>query len=462
MIRNVWLYPPLGIARLGPSPVPCENFAWGPNDDRPRGTGKTTLVPAPTLDVAADGGVTERLPKRVAFKDEHGFRPVCPFFELHGAWQDGGTERSGPMSPEVLAAFGLSLADVEWTIEVANLKPFHYTLAAGDRIEATLSLRGDQTQREALRGRSPAGAPRPLVPTAAHVPLGSVQLTRPSQELPGLRLRFTPAQGLVYGPTNLADRSSEYPLGAELLRLNPAASWCEFQIIDDARTNPSGLFATDASNRSLGLVDDVCDGWVRCTVRGVSSALARVVVGPPDYAPARRPIVSLADGLKDRVDRSTVSAEVESRDVEETSRLVRDLLERAFETVSLTNVDFQNARARGENEDVAAGQGLPPEAAANRAFPAAPGAPPLALSEQAQRRHRRFLALEVFEDMLREQPELLERVIREPMTGDRYYDRRMPALMRGSDRHPLHLTRRQYNLLLRWRDRLRSAGEGGT
>jgi hypothetical protein len=128
----------------------------------------------------------------------------------------------------------------------------------------------------------------------------------------------------------------------------------------------------------------------------------------------------------------------------------------------LTNVDFQNARARAENEDVAAGQGLPPEAAANRAFPLVPGAPPLTLSDHAQRRHRRFLALEVFEDMLREQPDLLERVIREPMTGDRYYDRRMPALMRGSDRHPLHLTRRQYDLLLRWRDRLRSDGEGGT
>jgi hypothetical protein len=462
MIREVWLYPPLGIARLGRSAMPCENFAWGPNDVRPRGTGKTTLVPAPTLDVAADGHVTERLPEQIVFKDAQGFRPVCPFFELHGAWQDGGTERTGPITPEVLAAFGLSLADVEWTVEVANLKPFHYTLAAGDGIEARLSLRGDQTQRVALHGGTPAGAPNPLVPSSTNVPLGSVQLTRSSDPLPGLRLRFTPAQGLVYGPTNLASRSGEYPLAAELLRLNPAAAWCAFEITDDARTNPGGLFAMDDAGVSLGLVDDVCDGWVRCTVRGVSPALARVVVGPPDYAPDRRPIVSLADGLKDRVDRTTVSAEVANGDVEETSRLVRDLLERAFETVSLTNVDYQNARARAENEAVAEEQGLPPEAAANRAFPSFPGGPPLALSERASRTHRRFLALEAFEDMLRERPDLLERVIREPMTGERYYDRRMPALMRGSDRLPLHLTRRQYDLLLRWRDRLRSDREGGT
>lgn len=46
------------------------------------------------------------------------------------------------------------------------------------------------------------------------------------------------------------------------------------------------------------------------------------------------------------------------------------------------------------------------------------------------------------------------------MTGDRYYDRRMPAVMRGSDRHPMHITRRQYELLVAWVRRLRQGVEG--
>ncbi len=68
----------------------------------------------------------------------------------------------------------------------------------------------------------------------------------------------------------------------------------------------------------------------------------------------------------------------------------------------------------------------------------------------------------MIEDLLREQPDLIQRVVREPMTGERYYDRRMPAVMRGSDRHPLHLTRRQYDLLNAWAAALRSDTEAGT
>ncbi|WP_086603142.1 hypothetical protein [Streptomyces swartbergensis] len=86
MIERLWLHTPLAFARLGPSSVPCDNYRWGPSDLRPRGTGKTTVVPDLTLDVAADGTVTERMPEYVQFKDEAGWRPLCPFFELHGSW----------------------------------------------------------------------------------------------------------------------------------------------------------------------------------------------------------------------------------------------------------------------------------------------------------------------------------------------------------------------------------------
>jgi hypothetical protein len=82
MIEKLWLYPPLAIARLGTSNTPCDNFTWSPDDLRPRGTGKTTIKPAQTLQVAADGTVTATItmPTEISFKDAQGLKPVCPFF----------------------------------------------------------------------------------------------------------------------------------------------------------------------------------------------------------------------------------------------------------------------------------------------------------------------------------------------------------------------------------------------
>lgn len=463
MIQKLWLYPPLASARLGPSSTPCDSFQWGPNDLRPRGTGKTTVQPVETLHVAEDGRGTSKVPTEIAFKDEAGFKPVCPFFELHGEWTTKQGAATGPITRKILAGFGLTAGDLTWTIEVANLKPFHYTLAADDRIIARLELTGDITERQALRGMSRPDAGQPLIPVGQHLPLGSVQLTRPTGKFPEFRLRFTPAAGWVYGPTNMAERSSEFVLPTERLMLNPTAPWCQFSFSgDDFRTNPAGLFATDNNGVSLGLVDDVCDGFISCALPGVAPAFARIVVGPPNYAPDRRPFTSLADGLTDRVKRHEVHDPAYVEDMELATLEVQDLMERIFETMDLMNVDFQNDRARRENRAIAMEQGLPPAAGENKAFER--GEPvvgrPLPLTERGRERHRRFVSLEVFEDILREQPDLIERIIREPMTGDRYYDRRMPAVMRGSDRHPMHITRRQYELLVAWVRRLRQDVEG--
>ena len=43
--------------------------------------------------------------------------------------------------------------------------------------------------------------------------------------------------------------------------------------------------------------------------------------------------------------------------------------------------------------------------------------------------------------------------MRPPAGPERFYDKRMPGLMCGFDRYPLHLTRRQYELLKAWSKR---------
>ena len=447
MIEELKLYPPLAYGRLGPSTTPCPNYDFGPSDLHPRGSGKTIIRPAETLSVAADGTVTASTPAAVAFKDAAGFRPVCPFFELHGTWVLGGERQSGPITLAVLQDNGVRLADVRWRVSVANLKAHHYTLANGDRIAASAELAGDDTGKRTLRGASPQSAPRPLVPAGRSVPLGNVQLTRPTAGFPELRLRFTPAGGFVYGPTDLPARGSRFVLPLERLILNPDSAWGRFVVSgDDPRVAPAALFAgADDVGRSLGLVDDTCDGVVRCTVPGVPPVVARIVVGPPDFAPDRRPVVSAADGLTDRVRRGDVRDPAYVADESLTTLEIRDLMERVLETMDNMNLDAENSRLGGE-------------------FPLLEPLPgrPLPLTEFGRQKHRRFVALEVFEDILREQPDLVERVIREPLAQSPVFDRRMPALMRGADGRPMHLTRRQYDLLMAWGERLRRTIEEGT
>lgn len=226
---------------------------------------------------------------------------------------------------------------------------------------------------------------------------------------------------------------------------------------------PGGLFAGAAENIdggvSFGLVDDVCDGLVTVEVGGLT-ARARVVVTPPDFAPDRRPFTSLADGLKDRVSRAEVRGPTYvSKNPKLTALEVRDLFERVLEAMDAVNVDAQNERAVRENESL----GLPPEEP-DRMFPVpeALDGVRLPLTERGRRKHRRFVALEVLEDMLREQPDLIERFIRNPYAEPDYFDRRMPVAVRGSDGLPMHLTRRQYDLLVAWANSLRATVEEGT
>lgn len=466
MIQDLWLYPPLAFARVGKSSTPSDNYAWGPNDVRPRGTGKTTAVPAETLHVGDDGTITAETPAELDFKDASGWRPVCPFFELHGNWDADGVPQHGPITVELLEAHGLSLADLRWHVHVANLKAFHMTLDDGDRLEAILEVGGTETDRRQLEGRTPPGAPQPLVAADRFVGFGWIQAIRPTTDFPEIRLRFTPPPGLIYGPEDLTERpgADAFPVPGDHLVVNPRATWPRFRLADDPRTNPGGLFATDAEGVSLGLVDDVSDGIVSCTMGDLPPARGRIVVGPPTYAPDRRPFTTLADGLKDRVDREEVHAPAYFEDLEAATEEVRDLMERVFETMGLVNVDFQNARARSENRAIAREQGLPTSAGEDKAFPRLEplAERPLPWTETGRQQHARFLALEVFEDILRERSDVIESWIREPGTSDRYYDRRMPALYRGSDRFPMHLTRRQYDLLRGWAARLRRDTESGT
>lgn len=387
LIREIYILPSMAFARVGSSTASCVAFSWAEPEISPDGPTGLRLAPEVTYEVSEDGELTESIPNQIDFKDsDNRFCPVSPFFEIWGIWCDPGSEVEGPLTVKVLTEMGLSLSDVKWTVSLGNLKAYHFTLNEGDRIAGEATSKGDQHQHVSVDGVSPDGAGiEPLITAGKKLPMGEFQVIKPRNDDDPLRIRFTPPQGLVYGPPNLKKRiddnsdvlnpSNGQPLNADWVGfdlpdtnkiVNDNAVWAKLDLQNegpppvgagDPRNSPGGLSARLYERRgsgeelqivpiSMGLVDDVSDGLVICEVAGQKSC-ARLIVGPPDMAPANRPVISLQDGLSDRALRQ------ESRDqplsAEELEEIVADIFERALETSELMNKDAQNDRARGTN-----------------------------------------------------------------------------------------------------------------
>lgn len=442
------------------------------------------------MELAADGAVAV-VPRgnEVVFKDRDAdgtwrFRPVCPFFEVHGRWLVDGQIEEGPITPEILARLSLSVADVRWRVRLANLKAYQFTLDDADRVECFVELTGDETRKIPLNATSERGeAQNRLLPDKVSIPVGAVQLAKPSSAFPELRLRFYPPAGLVYGPSDLVERIEADPQPGEWrgfnlpgrLILNPMSAWANYvfgdpvgspAIPNDNRKVPSGIHAlfSESTGQSLGLLDDTTDGVISCEIGNVE-AMARVAVGPPDFAPDRRHPVSFQDGLVDRVDRAAIRAGLSLPELDE---LVRDLFERALETSDAMNKDTeldrlhgdrpaeQRLRRAGADRDQPAIATIWPTK--NEVAPATHRVDALPVSFAGRRRHQRYVAIEYLRDRLREDPALLETWIRKPRDSFQDFDRRMPPLMRGSHGGPMNVTQRQYEMLTAWVRALRVEG----
>jgi len=205
-------------------------------------------------------------------------------------------------------------------------------------------------------------------------------------------------------------------------------------------------------------------------------------VGPPDFAPDRRPFLSAADELNDRD--ANAGARNAALDDADLDRWVADLFGRVYETVSLFNVDaYRRERAAPRDPATDLPLDLPPEklkpedidaAARDRPTGAMGGrdalrnplyrlaAPttddPLPLSEHARMRHRAMSDLQNLIEVVSLDANRIKAVVRPPFEIESIEDSnstsmRMPPFMRQSNALPLTLARWQYDLLLRWVER---------
>ncbi len=499
VIQELFINPPLVVARLGGGSTPQEAYQWvdSPN---PRSPGETVVVPDWSLAVQADGSVTPHMPSAVRLRDGALIRPVAPFLEIWarlgepgsaaGTWQDA------PLTPALLTAQGVALADVLFRVNAINAKAARRTANAALRYGTfpPATVRADDNRSVPIVGVSPPGVTQAMIPPGQGIPMGSLQVMR-SRPQPAsgatlwadqvnvevLRLRFTPAAGYAYGPPSSAQPNPTSPQNSATpvddpsrAFLNARAGWAGVSV--DAPDLPGDTYdgADVGDDRSLGVVDDTCEARIEVSFAlpqqagRVVSAAANVFVAPPDFAPDRRPFLSLADELNDRMaDAAARSAQLSPA---ERDLWVENLFERIQETVSLFNVDFQRqsraATLTGNQLTTAIPQDrtLPAtdamggrDALRNPLFAVAAPTPPepLPLTEHARMRHRALSDLQALRNFVQQKPGRLRELIRAPFEVRRNESAdastmAMPPFMRNSNAQPLTLSVWQYELLMKW------------
>src|SRR6478609_7292052 len=336
-IKNIGIFPPLAVARLGSSPIPLENYDLNIVDAiSPR-----QIVPATTLLLDKDGNISEKKSSGpVSFRDENRLiHPVAPFFEV---WAQTDEEKEWqPLTKNLLKQHNLLPDAVRWKVHVGNHKIFRRTNDPNDRIEAVFGPFSDHLQHELL-----GECTNFLDNEKLH--LGFVQYARPDDKYPEIRLRFTPAHGKVYG----SNTGKPDPYVVKPLYDPRKGKWCGYREPDNPKndfqgrllTNPAEIFAgyddpKDSTHVSYGYVDDECDGIIEAsldTPEGTLTGFARVAAGPPTFAPDSKPVRTVADELEQAMFGPAATASPE--EIEE----VKDIVRRALETVRLMNTGQMN------------------------------------------------------------------------------------------------------------------------
>jgi len=496
-IRRLFITPPIAVARLGSSTSAVEAYAWA-DVEVPRYDGKTTLVPEWTLAVEPDGSVRPYMPTDISFRDGDHIRPVAPFFEI---WASTGAEGSAPdtwvdapLSEKLLDDNGFQLGDVFLSVSAANRKAARRAGNPGlvFGTNTPLELTGADHGKHFIEGRSPPST-RPMIPEDKSIPLGHVQFLRSTGNAEGhpwfgdvnletLRFRLWPAAGSFYGPPQAAEARPELgrdqpAVPTENAFLDDQAGWygaATLPIVAPPNTYDSIDSNTGSTGPSLGVVDDTCEVHFKVLLAGqagqdIRPGRAAAFVAPPDFAPDRRPFLSVADEFNDRSgDWKQRNDDINGDELDD---WIEDFFERAYETVSLFNLDDYVLRRAIEipaadlkPDDLDKGNRPRPEFALGGrdrlrnpifSLPGSTQQLPLPLTRHARMRHRDLADLQGLERLVGSTPNRILDLVRPPFFVGPDETRgassmQMPPFMRQSNAEPLTVVGWQHELLKKW------------
>jgi hypothetical protein len=499
-IKELRILPPFAIARLGSADTPMDNYTIdldvAADDQAP--LGYRTIRLQPTLFVNEQSGEieAEATPTRLEFKQGEDseqrankkIRPVAPFLEVFAITDSH--DALVPLTVELLKENGVGVEDISWSVRVANRKVARRTADNDDVVHAEVEIRDHKAH--ALHGTCANFV------AGKHVDFGRVRFIKPNAKFPEIRLRFTPAKGLIYGPASAAhpppasaadpadtpasagpDFLEPYRIAKECAvydgKKNKGRNWEGFgdpkyekdSVLTKWRedlgwpadfsneTVPPDLFAIEPpapswlfDNRAIsrGYLDDACDGFVDVHLtlpNGLKlDATARICAAPPAMAPDSLFVRSLADDL----DQVVYGPDVPVHEPPKVTRArALDIVRRAFETVRFMNVVVMNGNDYRGRAALSL-DSMPEEEAADTERAIRPVMAPgtvdtfaaMTLHQQAYAALRGGAA------------PWFARLLRRPDEVADFTDhgrRKMPALMCGADNNYLALTWRQISTI---------------
>src|SRR6478609_477507 len=454
-IYELLILPPLAIARFGSSPIPLEAYDLLVPEQDPMGFRE--IVPRETLEVDQKTGEITRsyVPELIQFRDGEKVRPVAPFLEVYARTSEKCLE---PLTLSILEKEGLNSENLEWKVEVANIKAFRQTGNPNDKVEATTGTFHDHEIYKLN------GSCRNFVKEKS-IYFGQVRYIKPTKLFPEIRLRFTPAEGKLYGSTlNIKDPAT----GKE--KVDPVFEGHESRIVydpskEDAKwlgfqtdqrnpflTNPNDIYEgaedTDDDNPFLmgpskGYFDDVCDGRVRVELKLKDGRVLRahswISACMPAFAPDSQPVRTVADELEQLILGPEITGGTVS--IEDAADIVR----RALETVRLMNTTVMNGNTIYGRPNVAHTLGTQDTNDYGRNFA------PIMAASMVDNLAVRQLHERVYAALRSGSAPWFAQVLRRPEEVGDMTDvgrRKMPPMLRGADSRALALTRRQINKIL--------------
>ncbi|MCW3465801.1 hypothetical protein [Chitinophaga nivalis] len=457
LIKELRILPPLAVGRLGSSPNPVAAYDLVVPPNKP--VGFRQIQPAATFEIDPHTHqINVTHPTSIIFKDaasttakDGTIRPVAPFLELF-AITDEHPDKLVPVTTALLQQAGLGIGDIQWDIVVANYKVFRRTNDENDKIVASQSITNNFEVH-------------PLLGESEHflknrkLPLGTVQLIAPSEAYPGLRLRFTPAGGKVYG-SSLTRKTSDTteeddPIinNDDLIKYDAGkGSWLGYKeksSFDATYTMPAQIFAgysdKDGNQVSWGYLDDECDGIVIAGIAKTAHdahpifAAAHIVAGPPAFAPDILPVRAVSDELEQILKGTDIDGEVP---IEEAEEIVR----RAFESITLMNTAVMNGNPINGRENIASTMVRQDTNDFGRLYE------PIMAGSIVDNLALRSLHERVFNGLSTGAAAWFADALRRPDKIGNLSDterRKMPGLMRGADGRGLTLTYRMINTVIK-------------
>ncbi|WP_052594062.1 hypothetical protein [Aureispira sp. CCB-QB1] len=457
-IIDIRILPPIAIGRLGSATEPLAAFDLEVSETKPLDF--RTIIPKETLNVNPTTGVIEAyLPEQIVFKDSTGLgdsagkiHPVAPFLEVF-VITDQDENTLVPLTEALLEEAGLTLSNLSWHVDVANIKLYRRTQNVADKINAQINniTTHERMELKGLCDNFLAGK---------YLPLGTVQFIQPTEDFPEIRFRYTPGPGKVYGAsktrisgeTMTEEKDPIYEqMGDAFLIYDKTKDWFGYTEGNQERpilTNPAMIFAgyddaTNGTRVSWGYLDDECDGFISVHLDlgqgDILKARTHISAGPPAFAPDTLPVRVVTDEIEQILKGPIVQEPVSIEEAE-------DIIRRALETVRLMNTAIMNGNAYNGKYNTASTMVRQDSNDFNRMYE------PIMATSLVDNLAVRAIHERVFNGISTGLSPWFDNAIRRPdKIGDLSDEerRKMPGLMRGADGRALCFTHRQIDTIIK-------------